>query len=103
MHRVEMRPPATPDEAGPLEHRDNLRGNAVDICRHSLAAPAPEPIIRIPHIDIDRGAPGMHAGLASIGTRTASIGSAQRIKILPVLRWKFVQLPRYGVQLPIHA
>src|SRR5271154_6106020 len=98
-----MRPPSAPDESVPFENRYDLRRDAVTIGRDPIGVRAPQPVVRIGRVDVDRGAPAMHAGLTRVGDRPALVGPTQWIKIFLVGRGQCVELQRDLVQLPIYT
>ena len=54
----------------------------------------PQPVVRKGWVDIDRRAPAVHAGLASISNVPTNIGAAHRVKIFLVVRGQFVEFVR---------
>src|SRR3990172_8774027 len=62
VHGIEVPPLAAPNEAVLLEDFHDLGRDAVAIA----ALRAPQPVIGKFRIDIDRGAPGMHAAVARV-------------------------------------
>ena len=64
MHRIEMIPCASPDEAMPLENLHNLQGDAVGVFHVvSLLGSGvfPQPVVRVVHADVEGYAVGMGA------------------------------------------
>src|ERR1035438_6195072 len=76
VHRIEVVPLPTPNEAVFFEDRDDLLRHAVAI-KDAAAMRAPVPIIREYGIEIDRNAVTVRARLAGVRYRPAIVG-AQR-------------------------
>src|ERR1035437_6776535 len=100
VHRIEVVPLPTPNEAVFFEDHDDLLRHAVAI-KDAAAMRAPVPIIREGGIEIDRDAVAVRARLSSVRYGPAIVAASDRVCGAFDFVGQRVDLCRYGAQMLI--